>query len=198
MTLNTRNMGALKDCTQLDASKKIKIKLDKEGRILYVNNYFTELTKFKVHELILKDFEYLLSSDVPKLAKKIIYKLADQYNEFYFILKGKIVGEDCFWSLVKFMNQYDVEGNLKGYLVEMKMLPIATIEKIDNLYDILREIENNAGLEVAQKYFNGYLEERGFTFKDFIFNIVEIDEKKADKYFAIDIDAKPKKKKGWF
>ncbi len=200
MTINNKNMGKSKNCLQLDPARKFKIRVNPEGKILFVNNYFTEFTGYKVHELILKDFSTLFDQDTPKMAMNNILHMIENQDKSYFFYKGKNKDGECYWGFVKSIQNFDEEGAFKGYKFEVKMLPLVSIHKIDNLMDILREIEKNAGAVAAEKYFEGYVEEKGFdNYKDFILNVVEIDEKKADKYFEIDADEeKQKKKKGWF
>jgi len=202
MTLNKNNtiMRNVKNCIQLDATKKMKIKLDSGGNILYVNSYFTEVTNLKVHELILQDFNKILDEDMPAFAIKKIMDIIAEQPKSYFIIKGKTKDDNnCFWGFVRATHELNEDHEIKSYLLEIKMLPFSAIEKISHLYEILKEIGNNAGMEAAEKYLNGYLEDRHMDIESYIFNITETNEKKVEKYFEIDVDATPvKKKKGWF
>jgi len=199
MTINNTNMGKSKNCLQLDPARKFKIRVNPDGKILYVNNYFTEFTGYKVHELILKDFSILFDSDLPKMAMDNILHMIEGQDKAYFFYKGKTKDGDCYWGFVRSTQHYNDEGDFKGYRFEVKMLPQVSINKIDNLMDILREIENNAGIDAAKKYFEGYVEEKGLDYNNFILDVVEITQKKADEYFSIDVDEETKKKKkGWF
>lgn len=199
MTLNQFNMKNNKDCLHLDIAKKIKIKVDNSRRILYVNDYFTQISGFKIPEVILKTFDYILDSSMPKMAIDILEKAAGEFEKFYFIFKGKTKDNNCYWGFARVTQRFNQQNDFLGYLLEVKLLPSVAISKIEKLYTILTEIEKNAGKEASFKYLNGYIEEKGLNFKEFILAIVEVDEKKADKYFEIDEDAAPKKKKrSWF
>ncbi len=192
-------MNNNKDCLHLNAAKKMKIKIDAQARILYVNDYFSEVTHFKVSDVILKDFDILLHPSMPKLAKEKLDETAHEFEEFYFIYKGITKEGDCYWALVKVTQRFNEHNEFIGYLLEVKMLPTAAIKKVEKLYNVLSEIEKNAGIEAAKKYFDGFIEEKNMNFKEFILALIEVDEKKALKYFEIDEDAAPKKKKrGWF
>ncbi len=200
MTINNFAMKNTKDCIHLNAAKKMKIKIDDQARILYVNDYFTNVTNFKVSDVILKDFNYILDPSMPKLAKDKLDEVAHQFEEFYFIYKGITKNEDCYWGFVKVTQRFNDQNEFVGYLLEVKMLPTAAINKIDKLYNVLSEIEKNAGIEAAKKYLDGFIEEKNMNFNEFMLALVEVDEKKAQKYFEIDEDASPvkKKKRGWF
>ncbi len=200
MTLNYDTMAQKKNCIQLDVAKKIKIKIDDKFRILYVNDYFTNVSGFKVSEIILKNFDTILDPSMPKITLDLLEKTAEELPKFYAILKGKTKDGGCYWSFVRVTQRFNQDREFSGYLLEGKLLPTVAISKIEKMYSVLTEIENNAGKEAALKYFNGFLEEKGVNFNEFVLAIAEVNEKKAEKYFEIDEDAiAPKKKKrGWF
>lgn len=187
-----------KTCIQLDPNRKIRIKLDTNANILFVNNYFSEVSKMKISEIILKDMTSIFDEDMPKIGTKFILENLNKNEKNYFILKLKVKGGNCFWALTRGTQEFDDKSYLKGFLLEGKMLPTGAIVKIKKLYEIINEIEKNVGDKAAEKYLNGYLEEQNVSLNDLVFNMCEIDEKKAEKYFEIDEDKVIKKKKGWF
>jgi len=196
MTTNNTNMKKQAECIQLDPQRKFKIKLDNMGMILYVNNYFTELTGFKIHDLILKDFENILSSDSQSFVidnmKRMILK---DKSENFIVIKGLINNSDaCYYSLVRVT--YLPEND--SYLLEGKMLPASGIKTFEKLFYVLKEIKANAGSQAVVKYLEGLLEEKGFTFKEFVFDIVGVNDKTVKKYFELDVDKAKVKKKSWF
>jgi len=191
-------MGKDKICINLDVTKKMKLKIDKKGLILYANNYFSIVTKYQIHEIILKDMENILHDEMPDIAKQILLDYGKIEPINYFIIKGKTKDNDCYWGFVKMNQDLDEYNEVKSYSLEIKLLPNPAISKIEKLFEILREIEKNAGKKTAQKYLEGYLEEKNLSFKDYIFDVTEINEKKAEKYFEIDEDSLIKKKKAWF
>jgi len=199
MTLNYNKMKDNKNCIHLDVEKKAKLKVDVNNKILYANDYFLNITGYPIHEIILKDLDTVFHDGMPLTIQKMFLEWEDDSLVKYSIIKGKTKDSHCFWGLVRITKRLDEESELTGYLVEIKLLPNPAVTRIEKLFEVLREIEKNASVSAAQKYLKGYLEEKNLSFKDFIFNITEINEKKAEKYFSIDEDAKPKKKKkSWF
>ncbi len=199
MTLNYNIMTKKKTCLHLDVAKKIKIKIDEDFRIQYVNNYFTEISGFKVSEIILQRLESIFDTSMPKITLDLFNESTNNYSKFYFIIKGKIKNNNCYWSFIRVTQRFDNNNEFTGYLLEGKLLPTATVQKIEKMFAILTEIENNAGKEAAMKYLNGYLEEKNMNFNEFVLAIAEVNEKKAEKYFEIDEDtAIKKKKRSWF
>ena len=199
MTLNYNKMKENKNCIQLNVEKKAKLKVDKDKKILYANDYFLNVTGYAIHEIILNDLDRILHSEMPLSIQQMLFEWEDDSSEKYSVIKGKTKDFDCFWGLLRINKRFNEEDELIGYLLEIKLLPNPAVSKIEKLFEVLREIEKNASVSAAQKYLKGYLEEKNLSFKDFIFNITEINEKKAEKYFSIDEDAKPKKKKkSWF
>ena len=200
MTINITTMKQDKNCEQLNMVKKIKIKVDEKARILYVNPYFTEFTGFKVSDIILKDFETIVHPSMPKMMIEKLNEIAQQYGSFYFIHKGLLKDGGCYWSFIRVTQRINEQNEFSGYLLEGKMLPEIAIQKVDKLVDVIKEIENNAGIKAALNYFDGFIEDKGLEFNDFILSLTEVSPKKALQYFEIDEDANAskKKKKSWF
>jgi len=200
MTLNNQVMKQNRECQQLDIAKKIKIKIDDKNRILYVNDYFTNITGYKVSDIILKELDTILDASMPKMTINKLEEIENQFEHSYFIFKGRTKDGDCYWSFSKITQRFNAQNEFEGYLIEGKTAPAAAVQKINKLYTVLKEIEDNAGIDAAVKYFNGFIEEKGMNFNEFILALAQVNEKKAEKYFEIDEDAlAPKKKKrGWF
>ncbi len=198
MTINKSPMAKNKKCIPLELSRKFKFKVDLDGKIQYFNKYFSEFTGFNIAELILNDFSKLFEEDMPQASFDIFLKEIEQNPKSYFVYKGKTKHGNCYWGLLR--SKHRISNNeLIGYDLEVKLLPMTSINTFENLFSIVKEIENNVGKKAGQKYLEGYLEEKNLTFKDFVLNANEINEKKADKYFSIDTDEnEKKKKKSWF
>ncbi len=200
MTLNNQVMKQNRECQQLDIAKKIKIKIDDNNRILYVNDYFTNITGYKVSDIILKELQTILDTSMPKMTVNKLEDIENQFEHSYFIFKGRTKDGDCYWSFAKITQRFNAQNEFEGYLIEGKTAPVAAVQKVSKLYAVLKEIEDNAGIDASVKYFNGFIEEKGLNFNEFILALAQVNEKKAEKYFEIDEDAlAPKKKKrGWF
>jgi len=55
---------------------------------------------------------------------------------FYFIFKGSIKNDECYWSFVKVTQIFNEKNELSGSLLEGKMLPTVAINKIERLFDV--------------------------------------------------------------
>ncbi len=191
-------MAKNKKCNSLDPARKFKFKVDLEGKIQFFNSYFTEFTGYSITELILKDFSKLFEEDMPKLSMDVLINEIEKNPKAFFAYKGKTKDGGCYWGLLR-SSQRLSNNEIIGYDLEVKLLPQNSVKAFENLYSIIHEIEKNAGKKAGEKYLEGFLEEKNKTFKDFVLEAIEINEKKADKYFEIDEDEKPKKKKkSWF
>ncbi len=199
MTINKTTMSKNKNCISLDPARKFKFKVDLKGRIQYFNPYFTEFTGYKISEKILKDFSVIFENDTPVTAFELLLKEIEANPKSFFVYKGKTKNGDCYWGFLRSTQRISEDNEIIGYDMEVKLLPSNAIDTFENLYTIINEIEKNAGKNAAEKYLEGFLEEKQMSFKDFVLNAVQINEKKADKYFSIDEDNETKKKKkSWF
>ena len=191
-------MAKNKKCIPLDLSRKFKIKVDLDGKIQYLNPYFSEFTSYSIADLILKDLSKIFDEDMPKISFDILMNEIEQNPKSYFVFKGKMKDEGCYWGFLR-STQRLANNEIIGYDLEIKLLPQNAIKPFENLYSIVNEIEKNVGKKASEKYIEGFLEEKQMDFKDFVLKTIEINEKKADKYFSIDTDEETKKKKkSWF
>ncbi len=198
MTINKTTMSKNKNCISLDPARKFKFKVDLKGRIQYFNPYFTEFTGYKISEKILKDFSSIFEDNTPVTSFELLLNEIKTNPKSYFTYKGKTKSGDCYWGFLKSTQRLSDNNELIGYDMEVKLLPSNATSIFENMYSIISEIEKNAGKNAAKKYLEGYLEDKGMNFKDFVLKSVDIDEKKAEKYFSIDEDKETKKKKSWF
>jgi len=180
---------------QLDPKRKIKVKLDRDHRIMYVNKYFGEVTQYKLHEVLTEDF-FELIFDTSESIVKLIKSKVNKDGGSFFIMRGKNRnGSRTFWGIGR---SYIVDNILN---IEIKMISDLSIEKISELFQNLFEIERNTNIQVADLYLEGFLEEIGMDYSDFSLRVAGISESKAEKYFHIDIDDnefRKKRKRFWF
>jgi hypothetical protein len=196
MTQNPNKMKNSKKCFPLDIEKKMKISIDTNGKIIFLNDYFLEFTDYNISELVLKDITEIMDEEMPISIQNKLLELTDQYDEFYFIIKGQTKNNTCYWGFTKVTPRVNQSNVLSGHIIEVKTLPSVAIENTKKLFEILKEIENNAGIEAANKYLEGWLEEKHLDFYNFILKMVQVNEKNANKYF--ELGNQSKKKKSWF
>ena len=60
-----------------------------------------------------------------------------------------------------------------GYTAYRKAAPQKAIDKIEPLYKKLKEIESKSGMETAEKYLKGYLDDKRVSYDQFINSLID-------------------------
>ena len=170
-------------CDQLNALDYFKIRLDNKGRIIFVDDAYLEFTGFDIADLILEPFHKLMFLGDNVFFRIFTKNVLDGESRYFIALMRKNNGR-CFWALLK-STKYEHSGGTYRYLIEIKMLPIASVEKIKNIADSVLKIEEEVGIDYAEKYFDGFLEDKGINFTDFVYQLLETGPKQLEKYFKL-------------
>jgi hypothetical protein len=152
-------------------------------KIYYVNKDFIDFTGFKEEDVLLSDVQNIFYGNMADFVKDIIVEHLNAEEPSYFIIRGKTNYDYCYWGLVKITPFQSKLNNELRYLIEIKMLPVNAIEKVEKVFDTVEKVYESAGKDFAKKYFEGFLEERGQTFEEFVIDLLGVKKKKIDKYF---------------
>ena len=137
--------------------KKVTLmsRTNKHGHIMETNKAFQEVSGYTEAELYDQPHSLIRHPDMPKIVFKIL------------------------WENLKGRNNHD---QITDFVSHRKALPKALItEHIAPLYERLLKIEKANGLEVSERYFKGFLEDRKTTYDAFIRSLLKenADEIKA-------------------
>ncbi len=174
----------MQNCRNLNVLDYLKLRVDSEGRILYADSKFQEVTGYNVGDLILEPVSMIFNDDAKEIIFEIFFRKLLQNDTIFLVGQLKAKDGTCSWALIR-VTAYTDEKNNKKYLFEIKMLPLSSVPDVDYLFSKLIEIKKNAGLEYAVKYFEGYLEEQGVDINNYIFKLLDTSPKKLNKYFEI-------------
>jgi len=174
------------NCKQLDVYSKFKIRLDNEGRIIFVDDDFMKFTGFDIDDLIGENFSALFKQEfVDGEYDQMLFPLMKENPKMYFIINGRMKDGDCYWAVVRSTHYTSPGSDKVKFLWEMKMIPETVIPALEELFGKLIEIRNSAGQKYAMKYFLGYMEDKGIDLNNFALSMLDTKEKKLDKYFQI-------------
>ena len=150
-------------------------KINKEGKIFYVNNTLTKKTCCNKNELIGENHNLLKHSEMPTVIQDMINASLLKNSTYFSVNKNCTKNDREFWTL----NYYKPIHN-NGYEVKMIKLPKKIKNVFIKLFNKLNKIEKNAGIKFAEKFINGFFEYKNLTnFQEFIFSIYGIEYKKT-------------------
>ncbi len=169
-----RDITPLDEEIVLDPKKYIVSKTDTKGIIEYGNEYFVAISGYKESELVGKPHNIIRHPDMPKVIFKLMWDRLESRRNIFALVKNLSKDGRYYWV----MTDFDVKINhatneTLGYFAYRKAAPKKAVEKIEKIYAKLIEIEKVSGLKGSEHYFQGYLEERGQTYDEFINELTE-------------------------
>jgi len=153
---------------KLDPKRFIVSKTDTTGKILYGNDYFTEISGYKESELIGQPHNILRHPDMPKAVFFLMWEYLKSGRNIMAVVKNLAKNGDHYWVTTDFDIKRDRSGNVRHYIAFRQAAPKHVVREIESLYKRLLEIENEHGMEASVEYLNGFLEERNMNYDQFI------------------------------
>ena len=153
---------------KLDSKRFIVSKTDTTGKIIYGNDYFTEIAGYKESELIGAPHNILRHPAMPKAVFYLMWQHLKSGRNIMAVVKNLSKNGDHYWVVTDFDIKRDKEGNTRHYLAFRQAAPKHVVAAIEPLYAKLLEIEEKHGMDASVEYFEGYLEEKRMNYDQFI------------------------------
>ncbi len=157
----------------LDPDKVMVCKFTDQGIIDYVNDYFTEITGYEVHEVVGENYRNFVHEEVPQAILNRVLEKMNKMENVHFIIKDKAKDGRYYWFITDFEFSTDKKGNLLFIKSHRKPAPRVAIPEIDILYKKMLKIEKHAGLAIAQTFFEGFLEDKGMSLDQYTQSLIE-------------------------
>jgi PAS domain S-box-containing protein len=158
---------------KLDPDKSLIYKITPDGIIDYVNDYFSEITGYEVHEVVGNNYKQYLHKEIPQTIINLAFDKMKKGENFHFVFKDQAKDGRHYWFVTDFEFKYDKDKNIQSITSIRKAAPRVVIPKIEKLYKKMVKMEQHASMEIAQKFFNGFLEEKGMSFGEYTKSIID-------------------------
>ena len=169
-----------------DKTKTIMSKTDPRGVIEYANDAFIEVSGYEEHELMGQPQNIVRHPDMPKVIFKILWDNLKAGRNMHAIIKNMAKNGRYYWVITDFEVKL-AGGDIANYYGRRRAVPQQVISDIiEPLYEKLIQIEKVGGIAASEKYFNGFLEEKGKDYNTYIKGIITAIDKGGDKkgFFA--------------
>jgi len=158
---------------KLNHKKIIVSKTDKSGRILYVNDYFCEVTGYEPNEVLGAPHSILRHPDMPRAIFYLMWRTIQNGDNITAIVKNLAKSGKYYWVTTDFENHRDENGEIESYIAFRRPASKKAIEAVEGLYKALLDIEKRHGMEASLVYLQGYLDERHTTYHKLMDEIVK-------------------------
>ncbi len=157
----------------LDPKQYIVSKTDAKGIITYGNEYFVEISGYSEAELIGKPHNLIRHPDMPKVIFKLMWERIQNDQPIMALVKNMAKDGRYYWVVSEFEAKRNKQTQeVINYTAFRKAAPKKALPEIESLYAKLREIEKQSGVEGSQNYLEGYLEDKGVSYDQYINKLV--------------------------
>ena len=157
----------------LDNKKYIVSKTDPKGIIEYGNDYFVEVSGYSESELIGQNHNIIRHPDMPKVIFKLMWDRISTGKSIFAVVKNLAKTGRYYWVITEFESKRDpLTNEIVQYTAFRKAASDEVIVKMEALYKKLKEIEDTTGVEAAEKYLSGYLEDMNKSYDEYIDEVI--------------------------
>ena len=153
---------------KLGSKDMLVSKTDQRGVITYGNNKFVEVTGYKENELIGSPHNILRNPDMPKAIFYLMWESIKSGKNIMAVVKNLAKNGDHYWVTTDFDIQRDREGKIRNYIAYRHAAPKNVVKEIEPLYKKMLEIEKEHGMDASIEYLEGFLEEKGMSYNQYI------------------------------
>jgi len=154
---------------KINPKKLIVSKTDMRGKIIYGNDYFTEVSGYKESELIHAPHSILRHPSMPKAIFYLMWKHLEAGRNIMAVVKNMTKYGNHYWVTTDFdIKKNSITGKPEYYIAFRQAAPRHVIDAMEKIYVKLLEIEYEHGMEASVIYFESFLEEKGMNYDQFI------------------------------
>ncbi len=167
------------------SSKKIIVsKTDTSGRIMYVNDYFCQVTGYEANEVMGAPHNILRHPDMPRAIFFLMWKSIQNGDNITAVVKNLAKSGKYYWVTTDFEIHRDDMGRIESYIAFRRAATPKAIEAVEELYEQLLRIERKHGMSASLIYLKGYLNERHTTYTELMNEVVK-PKSLIEKLFAL-------------
>ena len=177
----------------LDPHNYLLFKFSSDLKLDYVNTYFTEFTGYEIEDVVGMSVEILNTDSTPRVISNMITQSVNKRENINLIIKNKTKDGRIYWFITDFSFNIDDNDQLISFSYYRKLPSRSAIPALHSLYTKLLEIENYSSEKVAEKYLNGFLEEKKMSFIEYTAHL-----SKGEDFTSLLSQTQTPKKKSFF
>jgi len=143
-------------------------KTDARGIISFGNDNFVKISGYEESELIGQPHNILRHPDMPKAIFYLMWQSIKKGNNIMAVVKNLSKSGDYYWVTTDFEIRKNRDGKVVSYIAFRQAPPRHVIDEMESLYTIMLDIENKMGMDESLLYLEGYLDERGMSYDEYI------------------------------
>ena len=158
---------------QFSQKKFIVSKTDKEGKILFVNKNFCEVSGYTEAELLGETHSVLRHPDMPKAIFYLIWKSLLAGVEVSAIIKNLTKSGQYYWVIADFSVKRDAKGEIDSFSSLRRVAPSYVSEAIEPLYQEMLVAERKGGVEASLRCLENFLAQKEMSYEEFLEDLAQ-------------------------
>jgi len=154
---------------KLKKHKYIVSKTDAKGKILYANEYFSQVCGYAVQELVGAPHNIIRHPDMPKAVFYLLWEHIQNGRNISAVVKNLTKNGDYYWVVTDFEIRRNSETDvITQYVAFRHHVPGKVIKQIEPLYAKMLEIEQVQGMEASIEFLQSFLDEQQMSYDQYI------------------------------
>lgn len=179
--MNTEKIIPVNTEVHWDKELELVSKTDKAGTIRYANEAFVNVSGYEEYELVGQGHNIIRHPDMPKVIFKLLWSNLLKGKDFHAVVKNMAKNGRYYWVITRFEIFKNDKGEITGYMGRRKSVQPEVAERVEELYKKLVQIEEASGIEAAEDYLTGYLEDLKKTYEEYLSDILESAKSKPEE-----------------
>jgi PAS domain S-box-containing protein len=156
---------------KLNSSDFIVSKTDKKGIITYANPSLLKITEYTMDELIGENHNIIRHPDMPRALYKHVWDEIQEGRHVYAYIKNLTKDGSFYWVFAYIVPDYNDKGDVIGYHSERRAPNLKALPDIVNLYNNMKQIEVNSGVDDALAYMNELVSSKADSYTKYVFKL---------------------------
>lgn len=155
----------------LSPDEFIVSKTNSQGKILYGNKIFINMSGYTESELLGQPHSILRHPDMPKIVFKLLWDRIKEKKEIFAYVKNLCKDGSYYWVLANVTVTLDKNGAVVDLHSVRRKPSQKAMQVIPSLYETLLAEEKRSSLDGSAKLLETILKDKGVSYDDFIFNL---------------------------
>jgi PAS domain S-box-containing protein len=154
-------------------------KTDPQGKMIYVNDVFLEISGYEEHELLGQPHSLIRHPEMPRCVFKLLWDIIAAGAEVFAYVNNRAKNGDNYWVLAHVTPNFDASGStIVGYHSNRRAPDRRAVQAITPLYRELyaeeqRHSDRRDGLQSSWRMLNDAVGKAGFESYDrFVFSLI--------------------------
>lgn len=150
-------------------------KTDPKGIITYCNPIFIEFSGYTEEALLGSQHNIIRHPDMPRSAFKLVWDTIQGGKEVFAYVKNMSLDGSFYWVLAHVTPDFDSERRIVGYTSVRRCPDRGAIEKVEPLYQKMRQAESAAGardaIAAGTAVLVDLLQQTGMSYEELVFSL---------------------------